>query len=192
MKITATNEELQIIESDYQESIKEKFDAAMVPMNIAKQLITYLKTPQFSNYGTVCCVLVPCEEGLVLIRRGKKGDEGYGQLALPGGFQEGDKKEGQTLQEVAVRELEEETGLQYEPSQLRLVNAVTDEYHHNVIFFESPKIDKPFADCEWAFDPNEILEVCLIQEPVETAFPFHTTEVCNFFARKRNAEKIAR
>lgn len=60
---------------------------------------------EFKNYGTVCCVLVPCEDGLVLIRRGKKGDDGYGKLGIPGGFQEGNKESGQSLQEVAVREL---------------------------------------------------------------------------------------
>ncbi len=64
-------------------------------------------------------VVVTSEEGhVLLIRRGTDPYEGY--WALPGGFVE----VGETLEEAAVREAEEETGLQVEI--VRLVGVYSD------------------------------------------------------------------
>jgi len=57
-------------------------------------------------------VVIPSDEGVVLIRRGSEPFEG--QWALPGGFVE----VGETVKEAAVREAAEEAGLAVEISPL--------------------------------------------------------------------------
>ena len=57
-------------------------------------------------------VVIPSEEGVVLIQRGSEPFEG--QWALPGGFVE----VGETVEQAAVREAAEETGLNVELTRL--------------------------------------------------------------------------
>ena len=73
-------------------------------------------------------IVIPSEEGIVLVRRGN--DPFEGQWALPGGFVE----VGETVEQAAVRETEEETGLKVEV--IRLVGVYSepdrDPRGHNV------------------------------------------------------------
>jgi 8-oxo-dGTP diphosphatase len=73
-------------------------------------------------------VVIPAEEGIVLIRRGSEPFEG--QWALPGGFVE----LGETVEGAAVREVAEETGLAVELARLAGVYSEPDRdpRGHNV------------------------------------------------------------
>lgn len=136
---------------------------------------------EYKNKATVCVALIPCNGGIILIRRGKKGDDGYGEWALPGGFQDGSSSE--SIWDTVRREVFEETGLSIEKEDFRLIDGDTDEYDHNVLFFQSSEIKKPLEELPVKFDPEEILEIKVFYEPVETCFPFHTRQVFKFFKK---------
>jgi ADP-ribose pyrophosphatase YjhB (NUDIX family) len=118
-------------------------------------------------------VLVPLRGGLLMIRRALAG-EGYGKLALPGGYQ----MLGQTWQEAAAREALEETGVVIFPEALRVVTVeTTPDRRQNLLFCQSPPVKHGGAFSHDA----EVSEVLVIYEPVETAFPLHTRVVREFF-----------
>lgn len=127
----------------------------------------------YENPPTVAVALARTRDGLLLVRRGLA--DGYGKLALPGGYQ----NKGETWQQAVVRELEEETGAVVDATRVRLVDLVTVPSGHNLVFGE---IDGFVAD----FDPkpdHETIEVLTVREPIETAFPAHTDQVRRFFGR---------
>ena len=108
-----------------------------------------------------------------MIRRALPG-EGYGKLALPGGYQ----MLGQTWQEAGAREVLEETGVVIFPEALRVVTVeTTPDRRHNLLFCQSAPVE------HWgAFSHDaEVSEALVIFEPIETAFPLHTRVVQQFF-----------
>ena len=134
----------------------------------------------YDNTPTVVVVLVPIRggllTGLLMVRRALPG-EGQGRLALPGGYQ----MRGQTWQEAGAREVLEETGVRIDPAALRLVAVeTTPDRRQNLLFCDAPPAahDGPFAH------DAEVSEVVVIHAPVETAFPLHTAQVADFFARR--------
>lgn len=139
---------------------------------------------EYKNYPTVCCVAVTCKNKILLIRRGNPDTEGYNKWAFPGGFQEGDKPTGQSLHEVALRELAEETGLELDFPKMRVICAETDEYNHNVIIFRIELEEFP-NNCNFACDPYEIKEVRWVNEldwsKMEGAFPLHNAVINDLF-----------
>ena len=75
----------------------------------------------YNNPASTVDLIVPYNGGIVLIKR--KHEPFKGQWALPGGFLENGNE---TLEEAAARELFEETSLQTNPSELRLVGVYSD------------------------------------------------------------------
>jgi ADP-ribose pyrophosphatase YjhB (NUDIX family) len=130
--------------------------------------------PVFRNPLPVAVLLVMSNEGLVVIRRALK--DGYGKLAIPGGFQ----NLGETWQVACCREFEEEVGIKLDPSKVTIYDAVTvQDGGINLIFGVYADV---IADPVFIPD-SEVLEVLELNEPVETAFPAHTV-IMNRYLRE--------
>lgn len=132
--------------------------------------------PVFDNTPTVVVVRVPVVRegrvGLLMIRRALK--DGYGKLALPGGWQ----VKPNSLHQTGADEVEEETGVLLEPETLRVTDGkTTPTGAQNLIFLDAPVT---VHEGEFVHD-EEVSEVTVIYEPVETAFPIHTTMVKQWF-----------
>lgn len=129
----------------------------------------------YENPGTVVVPLVEVNGGLLLVRR--KLADGYGKLALPGGYQ----AIGETWQEAGAREVFEETGIKVRPSDLTITGVDTvQDGKVNLIFCQSLlKITgepKPQED--------EVLEVVIANrapDPAEVAFPTHWARINAWF-----------
>jgi ADP-ribose pyrophosphatase YjhB (NUDIX family) len=130
----------------------------------------------YDNTPTVVVVLVPLRGGLLMIRRALPG-EGYGKLALPGGYQ----MLGQTWQEAGAQEVLEETGVTVSPDALRVLGVeTTPDRRQNLLFCQSPPVEHEGGFVHDA----EVSEVLVVYEPVETAFPLHTRRVRKFFQQE--------
>lgn len=135
----------------------------------------------WANPVPVAVVVVPCDGGVVCVRRGI--EPGYGMLALPGGFMD----LGETWQQSGAREVGEEIGVAIDPATVSVLDLpgvqplVTARNGNLIVFMEVP----PLAAVP-AFSPDEeTLEVVIVREPVELAFPAHT-EVLAAFLRARS------
>ena len=145
-----------------------------------RQKMTELKTDleiSYDNPGTVVVPLVEVNGGLLLVRR--KLPDGYGKLALPGGYQ----AMGESWAVAGSREVYEETGVVVRPSDLSVVGVDTvQDGKVNLLFCNAMlKIEhhgefKPHED--------EIFEVVIAHEapdPEEVAFPTHWARINAWF-----------
>lgn len=135
---------------------------------------------RYENPPTVAVLLVETTTGLLVIRRGLK--DGYGKLALPGGYQ----VKGETWQQAAAREVLEETGLALDPEKILIRDLVTvGEGSINLAFGQ-------YIDAIEEFIPahdSEVLSVERVNGPIETAFPTHTRIIESFYASKSMKER---
>lgn len=129
----------------------------------------------FKNPLPVAVVLVPLESGGVLaVRRGIPPH--IGQLALPGGFVDW----GETWQQAAAREVWEETSLRIDPDKIQLLDLVSVEKSHLLIFAEAP----PIPDFDPGHSNHEVQELVILHEPTTLAFEAHTDALSSYFQRK--------
>lgn len=128
--------------------------------------------PVFRNPLPVVVMLVMSNKGLIVIRRALK--DGYGKLAMPGGFH----NLGETWQEAGCREVAEETGVELDPAKVKIYDVITVQNGNvNLIFgvYDGVVIDPVFAH------DSEIMEVLELAAPVEAAFPAHTEIMARYF-----------
>ena len=138
---------------------------------------TYPKTCNFCKLTTyinplpVSVVLLPVDEGLLVIRRNIPP---VGRLALPGGFIEG----GESWQTACQRELFEETGIQITSHEIKLFDVQSAPDGTVLIFGLANKKSKDRI----TFTQNtETQELAIIDSAVELGFPLHTLVVEKFF-----------
>jgi 8-oxo-dGTP pyrophosphatase MutT (NUDIX family) len=116
-------------------------------------------------------------DGLLVVRRGIP--PARDRLALPGGFIE----VGETWQEAAVRELREETGIDRDAADIRLVDALSALDGMLLVFGELPPLESLPS-----FVPNdETLGLEVMTGPATLGFPLHTEVANNWFARRNQA-----
>lgn len=106
--------------------------------------------------------------GFIIIKRNI--DPHKGSWAFPGGFIDGN---GETWQEAASRELQEEVGLKIDPNGIDLFD-VKSASNGNIIIFNTTH-KRNIYENDINFIPNdEVSDIDLIYSPIELAFPTHT------------------
>jgi 8-oxo-dGTP pyrophosphatase MutT (NUDIX family) len=126
----------------------------------------------YRNPLPVAVVVQPVGTGLLVVRRGIP--PARDRLALPGGFIE----VGETWQEAAVRELREETGVEQDAADVRLIDALSALDGMLLVFGELPPLPSLPS-----FTPNdETLGLEVLTGPATLGFPLHTEVANNWFA----------
>jgi ADP-ribose pyrophosphatase YjhB (NUDIX family) len=129
----------------------------------------------YLNPLPVVVAMLPIDGGLVVVRRNIEPQKGT--LTLPGGYVD----LGETWQEGAVRELQEETGIRIGVEEVTLYDVQNGLDHTLVIFgLTAPQ---PLERLR-PFQSKETQEVTLIHRPVELGFPNHTRIVARYFAER--------
>jgi len=130
----------------------------------------------FVNPLPVTIVLVPVDDGLLVVRRNIEPHKG--KLALPGGYIEWSE----SWQAAGAREVFEETGITIDPNAIQLLTVFSAPDGTIIIVGQAAlmhSIDLP------AFEANdEATERAFITSPQELAWPLHTEVVTAYFAGK--------
>lgn len=135
---------------------------------------------EWDNTPTVVVALVPCQGGLLAIRRNLP--DGYGKLALPGGWQ----VKPDSLRQTAAKEVMEETGVTVNQDTMRIVfGDTTPDGSKNLIFMLCDPVEH---EGKFNFD-HEVMEVTILKEPTELAFPMHTMVANKWFEIEKASRK---
>jgi len=127
----------------------------------------------YLNPLPVAVVLTPVADGIVVIRRNI--EPAKGTLTLPGGYID----LGETWQEAARRELQEETGIEVAEGDITLYDVENGLDDTLVIFGLAAKQPREVVR---QMVTDEVQEVVIIDRPIELGFPMHTRIVARYFA----------
>lgn len=131
----------------------------------------------YQNPLPVAVVLIPVDDGLLLVRRAIPPRQG--SLALPGGF----INVNESWQQAGAREVWEETGLQTAPDAIRLYAVHSAPDGTVLIFGLTESVRKAELP---PFMPNdEVQELVIATAPVELAFPLHNEVAARFWSESR-------
>jgi ADP-ribose pyrophosphatase YjhB (NUDIX family) len=130
----------------------------------------------YLNPLPVAVLLLPVDDGLLVVRRGIEPHRG--ELALPGGFID----VGETWQQAAARELYEETAVVVDAERVRLFDVHSAPDGTLLVFGLAPRTIS--AALPPVVPTAEIMEWLLIDGPRELAFPLHTQVTSAYWARR--------
>jgi ADP-ribose pyrophosphatase YjhB (NUDIX family) len=131
----------------------------------------------YRNPLPVAVLILPVGRGLLAVRRAI--EPGYGKLALPGGY----INYGESWQQAAARELDEETGIRINPEGIELFGVHSAADSTLLIFGRAKRIA---ARDLLEFRPtDETSERVILSGPQSLAFDLHERIVTKFFARRR-------
>ncbi|HUS13581.1 MAG TPA: NUDIX domain-containing protein [Chloroflexia bacterium] len=128
----------------------------------------------YRNPIPVAVVLVPVDDGLLLIRRAIAPH--IGGLALPGGYIGWDE----TWQEAGAREVWEETGLRLDPGTIRDFGARADRQGFVLIFGLAPP--QRASDIPPVPPAGEVSECVIARGLVDLVFSLHAEAMRAFFS----------
>jgi ADP-ribose pyrophosphatase YjhB (NUDIX family) len=129
----------------------------------------------------VAVVVLPVDDGLLMIRRGIEPMKG--KLALPGGYVDF----GETWQQGAARELREETGIVIDPAEVRHVATLSPPDGTTVLIFG--RASRRAREALPKFTPtDETTELVIAHDADQVAFPLHAQVATEFFARQTHAD----
>lgn len=126
----------------------------------------------YLNPLPVAVLLLPVDDGLLVVRRDV--EPRRGELALPGGFIE----RGETWQQAAARELEEEAGVGVDAGAVTLFDAMSAPDGTLLVFGLAPAVAG--ADLPPSRPTGEASGWEVLRAPAPLAFPLHTTAAARY------------
>jgi NADH pyrophosphatase NudC (nudix superfamily) len=130
----------------------------------------------FLNPIPVVVVIVPVDDGVLLIRRNVEPRSGL--LALPGGYVD----LGETWQEAGAREVYEETGIRIDAAKLRAFQVHSGDYNTLLIFAIAEPLKT--SDLPAFVNTSETTERVVVREPQDLAFPLHGQVMREYFEQR--------
>ena len=138
----------------------------------------------YRNPLPVAVMLVPVDDGLLLIRRAV--DPQKGKLALPGGY----INHGETWQAAGAREVAEEAGVYIDPAKIREFGVHSAPDGTLLIFGLSGSVrPEELADYQATAETTGWV---VIKESTALAFPLHAELVRTYFACRERDQPDAR
>jgi ADP-ribose pyrophosphatase YjhB (NUDIX family) len=130
----------------------------------------------FLNPIPVVVVIVPVDDGVLLIRRNVEPRSGL--LALPGGYVD----LGETWQAAGAREVYEETGLRVDAAALSAFQVHSGDYNTLLIFATAEPLTA--SDLPPFTNTDETTERIVVREAQELAFPLHGQVMRQYFEQR--------